>query len=251
MKGAWPVTSPSPQIPSTSVSSRPFTGRWPRSSVARPVAPSSRASVLGRRPAATSRWLPSTVSSPSGASARTATPPSRGSTDVASVPVSTRTPSSSRISSIASATSSSSRSARRSARSRIVTSAPKRRNIWPNSRPMNPPPSTTRCSGTSPSSITDVESRNSTSSSPGTGGTRGRAPVSTKTRSARSRRVPPSRRSTSSSRVPTNRASPKISSRPSVSSRPRRAPSTHESTMSRFRRRTVSMSTETPSVSTP
>ena len=64
-----------------------------------------------------------------------------------SAPVRMVTPSAARMSRIASETSGSSRPARRGPFSTTVTAEPRRRKAWANSRPIGPPPTTTRCSG--------------------------------------------------------------------------------------------------------
>ena len=72
----------------------------------------------------------------------------------------------------------------RSAASTIVTREPKRANIWPNSRPTAPAPTTSSDSGGSVSSSAETWSIQSTSSIPSTGGTAVREPVAIRMRSA-------------------------------------------------------------------
>ena len=78
----------------------------------------------------------------------------------------------------------------RSAASTIVTCAPKRENVWPNSSPTAPPPTTSSERGTSFSSSAETWSIQSISSIPSTGGTAVREPVAIRIRSASSSRSP-------------------------------------------------------------
>jgi hypothetical protein len=69
------------------------------------------------------------------------------------------------------------------ARSTTVTREPNRANVWANSSPTAPAPTTSRLSGSSSRSSAVTWSIHGTSSSPGTGGTAVREPVARRIRS--------------------------------------------------------------------
>ena len=94
--------------------------------------------MLGLRPVATSRWVPTMGSAPSRGVSTTPSPEalSRLLIDIAEASTITVTPSASRMSLMVAETSSSSRAVSRGPFSTTVTSAPKRRYIWANSKAM-------------------------------------------------------------------------------------------------------------------
>jgi hypothetical protein len=96
-----------------------------------------------------------------------------------------------------------------------------------------------------------VESRYEISPRPGIAGTVGRQPVLMKTQSARTSDAAPSGGVASSIRGPTKRPRAASNVRFGVSRMRRSLPLRKLSTMSRLRRRTVRMSTETGPVRTP
>ncbi len=225
----------------------------PRLSTATPAAETFNVSVFGTRPVATSKCDPSNTRVSLSISMRTVTrifAPSL-TTPIAFVLSSTSIPSCFKIAATPPATSASSPQSNCPPDCTIVTRLPNRRNICPNSSPTYPPPRTIKCSGTAPSSMIEVLSRNGTSFSPSIAGTAGRAPALIKILSPVSTRCPPSLSRTSTDFAPVKLASPKISSRFAVCPRPSSLRARNASTMSRLRFRTRSMSMRMFPVWTP
>src|SRR5688572_7630300 len=216
----------------------------PRSSSSIPARSHARSSVFGLRPTATSRCEPVSRSPPSRLSSM---PPSMCLTPAARVSSRSELPSARNTSSSDADTSTSCVASRCSARSTIVTSAPKRRNACPNSQPMKPPPSTSRCAGTSRTFITLSLSSHDTSASPGMRGMTARVPT-LMTMVAAVCCSP----STSIVRSPAKRPCPFSSFRPAPAFVSRRSTlCRHCSTFASLRRTTASMSTRTSGTCTP
>ena len=182
----------------SSVTTRPLSSCTPAVSSPSP-------SVAGLRPTATSRCEPATLVP----SARCSTGPAEARTTWA--PVRRETPSRSSTAVTAACASGSSRPRIVGAPSTTVTRDPSRRNAWASSTPIGPPPSTSRCSGSSRSENTVRLSRYGSSASPSAGGTSARDPVATTSRSKVVRRP-----STSTLSGPVTTAQPVSRSMPCV-----------------------------------
>ena len=184
---ATALTSPAAQIPAADVRMCSST-TIPALVVSTPTSSRFRPSTLGTRPDA--RRICSTRSSRSdepsrGASVATIAPPSRRAL-LTNAEGTTSIPSSSSAAARVADASASASGAMRSSASTIVTVDPKRANIWPNSSPTAPAPTTRRDFGSSVSSSAPTWSIQPTSSRPSIGGTAVREPVAIRIRSVSS-----------------------------------------------------------------